>query len=231
VPLRDEWQGRRDCGKLYAGSVMRFIVADDHPLYREAVRLRLERSFSSAEVLEVGSIGELLELSDGAAAKPDLILLDLHMPGMAGAETVGRVVEAFAGTPVVLMSGIADRSDVTNAICGGARGFLAKTMAPDLFTGAVSLIAAGGSYLPADILQTRPGEAETPPGAALLGFLTPREQQVLVRLAAGAPNKEIGRDLGLAEVTVKLHVRQILKKIGARNRSEAASMAAKAKLV
>jgi DNA-binding NarL/FixJ family response regulator len=92
------------------------------------------------------------------------------------------------------------------------------------------MIVGGGTYKPADILQILPPEASVPLPRALDG-LTPREQQVLVRLATGAPNKEIGRDLGLAEITVKLHVRQILKKIGARNRSEAASMATRAGLI
>jgi DNA-binding NarL/FixJ family response regulator len=95
------------------------------------------------------------------------------------------------------------------------------------------LICNGGTYLPADILHPSFASAAkvVAPDRQILDRLTPREQQVLVRLATGAPNKEIGRDLGLAEITVKLHVRQILKKLGARNRSEAASIAAKAGLI
>lgn len=218
------WQARQQPGLV----AMRVIIADDHPLYREAVRLRLERSFPSAEIAEVGSLDELLRLDTGTGRKPDLIMLDLHMPGMTN-DAVARVVGAFPGTAVVLMSGLAKPMEITAAVRAGARGFLPKTMAPDLFTAALSLVAGGGSYLPADILQ--PPTAEPAGRGVALDMLTPREQQVLVRLATGAANKEIGRDLGLAEVTVKLHVRQILKKIGARNRSEAASIATRAGLI
>jgi two-component system, NarL family, nitrate/nitrite response regulator NarL len=209
---------------------MRAIVADDHPLYREAVRLRLERSFPAADVAEASTVAELLRLGDESSARLDLILLDLNMPGMTGAEAIGRVVSAFPQTPVVLMSGLANAADVTAGVRAGARGFLPKTMAPDHFAAALSMIVGGGTYVPADILQIPVLEASVPAPHAL-DRLTPREQQVLVRLATGAPNKEIGRDLGLAEITIKLHVRQILKKIGARNRSEAASIATRAGLM
>jgi two-component system, NarL family, nitrate/nitrite response regulator NarL len=209
---------------------MRAIVADDHPLYREAVRLRLERLFLGAEIVEVSSVDELLRLDTGPSAAVDFILLDLNMPGMTGADAVGRVVAAFPRTAVVLMSGVASAADVTAAIRAGARGFLPKTMAPDHFASALSMIVDGGSYIPADILQL-PLAAAREQATPALDRLTPREQQVLVRLATGAPNKEIGRDLGLAEVTIKLHVRQILKKIGARNRSEAASIATRSGLI
>lgn len=208
---------------------MHAIVADDHPLYREAVRLRLERLFPEAEVAEVATVDELLQFGAGITARLDLILLDLHMPGMAGAGGIGRVVAAFPGTPVVMMSGLARSTDVLEAVRAGAHGFLPKTMAPDLFAAALSLVISGGTYLPAEILHPQT-EATAEPHAGL-DELTPRERQVLVRLATGAPNKEIGRELDLAEVTVKLHVRQILKKIGARNRSEAAVIATKTGLI
>lgn len=209
---------------------MHAIVADDHPLYREAVRLRLERLFPAAEIGEAASVDELLRLAQTVVVKPDLVLLDLHMPGMAGADGLARVIAAFPGTPVAMISGLAGSADVVQAVRAGARGFLPKTMSPDLFAAAIGLVIGGGTYLPTEILEAQAEPAGSGPGSLLDG-LTPREQQVLVRLATGTPNKEIGRDLGLAEVTVKLHVRQILKKIGARNRSEAAGMAAKAGLI
>ncbi len=207
---------------------MRAIVADDHPLYREAVRLRLERLFASAEIAEAASLDELLrQVSPGV----DLILLDLHMPGVAGVAATAQAIAAFPGAAVVVMSGLAAAAEVTEAVRAGARGFLPKTMSPDHFAAALKLILDGGSYVPADILQAQAESAPAVPVHSGLQNLTPREQQVLVRLATGSPNKEIGRDLGLAEVTVKLHVRQMLKKIGARNRSEAASIATRAGMI
>jgi DNA-binding NarL/FixJ family response regulator len=105
---------------------MRVIIADDHPLYREAVRLRVERSFPSARTWEAGSLDELLALRAVIDGKPDLILLDLHMPGMTDASLVARVVETF-DAPVALVSGLANAADITSAVQAGARGFLPKT--------------------------------------------------------------------------------------------------------
>jgi two-component system, NarL family, nitrate/nitrite response regulator NarL len=217
---------------------MQIIVADDHPLYREAVRLRLERLLADCAVLEVGSLDELLARARlGSALQFDLALLDLYMPGSEPRDTVAAAVAALPDTPVVLMSGSASPEEVQAAVDAGARGFLPKTMSSDLFALAISMILAGGTYLPAEALQHAGGgmlaESAAPLAArrSISDLLTPRERQVLVQLATGASNKEIGRDLNLAEVTVKLHVRQILRKIDARNRSEAAAIATRAGLI
>ncbi len=214
---------------------MRSVVADDHPLYREALRLRLERMWPESEVTEAGALDDLLGLQEALSGAVDLILLDLRMPGLDDAAGVRRVVEAFPGSAVVLMSGSAGAEDVKKAIQAGARGYLPKTMQPDLFASALTMIVEGGTYLPAEILHPEPLLGESPMRSTLspdiIERLTPRERQVLVRLATGAPNKEIGRELGLADVTIKLHVRQILKKIGARNRAEAAVIATKSGLI
>jgi two-component system, NarL family, nitrate/nitrite response regulator NarL len=217
--------------------MVRIIVADDHPLYREAVKLRLERQIPGSDVVEAGSIEELFARVEAVPRlSVDLVLLDLYMPGMERGQGIGAVVTALPETPVALMSGAAGTQDVKQAIAAGARGFLPKTMASELFAMAISMILAGGTYLPAEMMQDaiatgndiRPNSAS---GSGFADLLSPRERQVLVRLSSGASNKEIGRDLNLAEVTVKLHVRQILRKIKARNRSEAASMATRAGLI
>ncbi|MGH6980769.1 MAG: response regulator [Stellaceae bacterium] len=206
----------------------RAIVADDHPLFREAAGARLSRSLPGIDVAEAADFASLMRLaSDGPA--PDLVLVDLNMPGMDGTAGIGRLVQKFPKTAVVLMSGLATQADIRAAVHAGARGFLPKTMLPELFAAAVGIIVNGGTYLPTNAFGADAEEKSAGSGAGSgsgsVAQLTPREQQVLARLASGAPNKEIGRDLGLAEITVKLHVRQILKKIGARNRSEAVSIA------
>jgi two-component system nitrate/nitrite response regulator NarL len=214
---------------------MRIIVADDHPLYREAVKLRLERLLPDSHVVEVGSLEELLAQTRAVPPLPvDLVLLDLYMPGMDSGPGIGAVVQALPDAPIALMSGAASAQDVRLAITAGARGFLPKTMASELFAMAISMILAGGTYLPAEMAQAGGagmGELRAGNAGGFAEMLSPRERQVLVRLSSGASNKEIGRDLNLAEVTVKLHVRQILRKIKARNRSEAASMATRAGLI
>lgn len=207
---------------------MRILIADDHPLYREAVRLRMERLYPGSAIVEASSIDELLAGSDPNAA--DLALVDLRMPGMNGPGDVARIRSGLSGTPILLMSGSAANTDIKLAVEAGAKGFVPKTLSPELFAAAVALVLAGGTYLPTDVLQHNAG-GEGTRRMTLTADLTPREMQVFVQLATGASNKEIGRELGLAEVTVKLHVRQILKKIGARNRSEAASIATRAGLI
>ncbi|HXE15596.1 MAG TPA: response regulator transcription factor [Stellaceae bacterium] len=205
---------------------MQAIVADDHPLFREAAGARLSRLLPGVAIAEAEDFAALRRLA-AAGAAPDLVLVDLNMPGMEGADGIRRLVEAFPRAAVVLMSGLATETDVREAVRAGARGFLPKTIMPELFAQAVGIVLNGGTYLPVDAFERGAGGesrgAENRAGSVVQ--LTPREQQVLARLASGAPNKEIGRDLGLAEITVKLHVRQILKKIGARNRSEAVSIA------
>lgn len=207
---------------------MRALIADDHPLYREAVRSRLERLVPGVDVVEVGTLSDLMSLQNAQTDPFKLILLDLRMPGMSGGDTVRDVAQAFPHSPIVLMSGSAESDDVKRAIDVGARGFLPKTLTSELFSAAVSMIIAGGTFLPTEVLQSSSTATASDGDRRLAELLTPREQQVLVHLAAGASNKEIARDLDIAEVTVKLHVRQILRKIQARNRSQAASIAARA---
>jgi DNA-binding NarL/FixJ family response regulator len=215
---------------------MRAVIADDHPLYREAVGLRLQRQMSDAEIVEVGDFDELMALADGEEKPIDLILLDLRMPGMKGAQTVEEVIAAFPDVAVVLVSGAASFDDIKRAIDAGARGFMPKTLSSKLFAGAISLVLTGGTFLPAETLQMNGSQAPGGPpaqsvGSVLADGLTRRQRQVLVQLAAGATNKEIGRNLDIAEVTVKLHIGQILRKIKARNRAEAASIATRAGLI
>jgi DNA-binding NarL/FixJ family response regulator len=211
----------------------RILVADDHPLYREAVRLRLERLLPDCSVVEGGSLDEILAALAGSDARSfDIILLDIHLSDGDPGANVEKVIAAAGTIPVILMSGTASADIIKQAIARGARGFIPKTMQSELFATALSMVLGGGSYLPVEILQDSPVVPVEPADPQIMRkfdkLLTNREKQVLTLVATGASNKEIGRELNLAEVTVKLHVRQILRKIGARNRSEAASIATRA---
>jgi two-component system nitrate/nitrite response regulator NarL len=217
---------------------MRVLVADDHPLYREAVRLRVERLLPDCSVVEAGSLDQVLAAIGGPSVLPpfDLILLDIHLSDSDPEVSVEKVIGVAPDTPVILMSGTANARTIKQAVARGARGFIPKTMQSELFATALSMVLGGGSYLPVEILQEAPIVLSEPPPLPRVDkkfedILTARERQVLSLVATGASNKEIGRELNLAEVTVKLHVRQILRKIGARNRSEAASIATRAALL
>ena len=219
----------------------RFLIADDHPLYLEAVSYRLRRLFPEAEIVACDSFDAAVTAA-AAGAPLDLLLCDLRMPGSCGAGMVGELARRFPEVPVAIMSGAASDEEIRAVIAAGARGFLPKTMSPECFAAAINILILGGSYLPAEIIEnmTVLGSDAPPPvvadravvdqARAIIQSLTPRERDVLSRVAGGLSNKAIGRELDLAEITVKLHVRQILRKAGVRNRSAAAATAIRAGL-
>jgi two-component system nitrate/nitrite response regulator NarL len=202
----------------------RVIIADDHPLYQDALVAILTRA-PDLEVLEpVATLDAALE-SIGATA-PDLALLDLDMPGMSNT-AIAKVRELHPLTRVAIISGSLAPSRIRDALSAGACGYLPKTFNPDMILAAVHLMLSGAIYVPpnaladADPASTEPTSAKDGPPSAL----TPREREVLEGLARGLANKEIARQLGLAEVTVKLHTRRILEKLKVRNRAAAAAVA------
>lgn len=207
---------------------MQILIADDHPLYREALRARLERIFREAKITEVGSLNEL---SRNETKDYQLLLLDYHMPGMS-AEALKKLTADFPDLPIAIISGITNSADVRAVVAAGARGFIPKTASGPHLLNALQILLAGGTTVPADSLAPiNPGNAQPIEGTApRLASLTRREREVLVKLVRGLSNKEIGRELGLAEATVKLHLRTIFRKIGARSRAEAAVLASKAEL-
>lgn len=225
--------------------VTTILLIDDHPLFLEAVRGRLQRVVANAVIHEAGDVVSALSAGPGGADFPvDLVLLDYHLPGVARNEGLAEIIKRFPGVPVAVMSGSASREDVRSVIAAGAKGFLPKTMAAAQFAAAVALLLSGGTYLPTDVLnappslpaapvddETSPLSQRMPEFIANLALLTPREREVLGSLAEGLSNKEVGRRLGLSDVTIKLHVRQILKKTGTRNRSELTALATRAGMV
>jgi len=191
-------------------------------LFADALRALVAREFPAAELEVVADI----EAAHEALARGhfDLAILDLHMPGTSGFDGIERTLRKFPGTPVVVISGLAQAADVARAIELGARGFLPKTLPAEVLAAALRVVTSGGTYVPMD--YARPAAAD-PSGGPPGGAFTPREIEVLRRLVTGRSNKEIGRELGLQEITVKLHVRNIFRKLGVRNRVEATNAAAR----
>lgn len=214
-------------------SRLRLVIADDHPLFLEAVRLHIERARPEAEIVVAASLDDALALSQTTPV--DVLLLDYSMPGMNGVAGITRARAACPGVPIVIMSGTANIADITASVRAGANGFLPKSFGPDVFIQALNLVLAGGTYLPAEIISglsdAPPVPAAAPEGTEGPGGLTPREMQVLQAIVNGKSNKEIGRELALQEVTVKLHARRVYHKLGARNRAEATAIAMERKIV
>lgn len=196
---------------------MRVLIADDHELLRDVLQSYLEAG-GGFDVVTVADLDEAMAAID-ADGPFDLVLLDYAMPGMNGFAGLERAIAASEGRPVALMSGLAPPGVADKILSVGAAGFLPKTLPAKSVVNAIRFMAAGETYMPIDI--ARPPADKT----AGDGRLSPREREVLAGLCAGHANKEIARDLNLREPTIKLHVKLICRKLGARNRTHAAMIA------
>ncbi|PKQ11928.1 MAG: DNA-binding response regulator [Alphaproteobacteria bacterium HGW-Alphaproteobacteria-1] len=195
----------------------RLILADDHDLVRETIAAYL-RAAGGFEVAVAESFEAAMALVPGPG-HADLVLLDFSMPGMEALDGLKRM-RARAGCPVAILSGTAPPDVARRALRAGAAGFLPKTLAPQALIAAVRQMLAGETYMPCDFLRSDVDAA----AQSRLG-LTARERQVLRGVAEGKSNKEIARDLEIQEVTVKLHLKSVSRKLGAKNRTQAAMMA------
>ena len=195
---------------------MKILFADDHDLIRETLVMFLA-SQGLGPITEVGDVEAAEQALRDEKTGFDLILLDYDMPGMNGLAGLAQVRQLAGTCPVAILSGTASSAIARSAIAAGARGFLPKTIGAKSMASAISLIAAGEVFVPYGFLDKA---AEQP-----VGDLTTRETQVLRGLSEGRSNKDIARDLGLHEVTIKLHVKTLCRKLDARNRTQAAMIA------
>lgn len=212
---------------------MRILVADDHPLFRDALELYLRRQWPDADLVFVGSLDDDEAADcDLAGETFDLVVLDWHMPGCPDSDPVSRIRVMGVKGPVAVVTGDAQPLVALEVLRSGASAFLPKTTPPKVMAQALRLVAEGGTFVPADIalgmaaaelrgVSEEDDHAEGEPDASATAPLTEREREVLDMLSTGNTNKEIARRLDLAEVTVKLHTRRILRKLGARNRADA----------
>jgi len=215
---------------------LKILIADDHVLVREGMRHSLGSLDGQVEFLEAENASQVMEVME-SHGDLDVAIVDLIMPGANGFELLNRVCEKFPEVPVVVMSASEDPEHMRKVIDYGASGYIPKSSSREVMLSAVKLVLSGGVYIPPAMLQpaSNGGDTGFGLGGELLGGskpkmsvppeLTDRQLDVLLLLGQGKSNKEIARDLGLSENTVKIHVTAILKVLNVSNRTQAGIIA------
>jgi len=208
---------------------MKVLIADSAKLFRSSVALALQQIFGGAEVTQVGSAEAAVKALEGAGPF-DVVLFDTQLPDIQGAAAVREVVAAAEKIPVVVLSDSEDAKEILGAIEAGARGYILKSSNVNVLQHGLSLVLSGETYIavPASAVAKGSKPPATRPASALPGYSFTRRQVEIVRLLArGHSNKQIAHELGMIEGTVKVHVSDIIRKLGVRNRTQVAILAAR----
>lgn len=205
------------------------LLVDDHTLFRSGIRSLLQRQ---ADFTVVGEASDGVEgVKRAKQLRPDVVLLDLNMPGISGLETLQLMLQDFPNMAVILLTVSEDAEDLTAALQAGARGYLIKNIDTDYLVRAIRRAAAGEPVVAEAMTAKLVARLQNGNGSqrvelpSELDKLTPREKDILACLARGESNKIIARTLNVAESTVKIHVQNILKKLGLSSRVQAAVFA------
>jgi DNA-binding NarL/FixJ family response regulator len=217
---------RNDVPSLNGSSLYRVVIADDHPLFRGALREALSGLFDHLEMVEAGSLDEVTGLLE-QGAEVDLILLDLTMPGVRGFSGLVCLRAQYPSVPVVVVSANDDPSVIRRCMHFGASGFIPKTLGVEPMRVAVTRVLKGGVWTPPEVDLDFGSETQTAGLIAKVGTLTPQQVRVLMMLSEGLLNKQIAYELAVSEATVKAHVSAILQKLGVESRTQAVIAAAK----
>jgi DNA-binding NarL/FixJ family response regulator len=204
----------------------RLLIADDHPLFRGAMREAVAGLLQTAEIAEAGTFDEVVDLLE-RGGEVDLVLLDLSMPGARGFSGLMYLRAQYPGVPVAVVSANDDPAAIRRCMQFGASGFIPKTLSVEGMRAAISTILGGGIWTPPDVNLSAGSDAETAELMAKMATLTPQQVRVLMMLSEGLLNKQIAYQLGVSEATVKAHVSAILQKLGVESRTQAVIAAAK----
>ena len=202
------------------------LIADDHPLFRGALRQTVTGLMKGCVVLEAASLEEAVAVLQ-ARGDIDLLLLDLTMPGMRGYSGLTYLRAQFPSLPVIIVSANDDAGVMRRCIDFGATGYTPKTLDTETMGEAIGAVLGGGRWTPPDVDLTRPADKDTSDLLRRLASLTPQQVRVLMMLSSGLLNKQIAYELSVSEATVKAHVSAILTKLGVESRTQAVIAAAK----
>jgi DNA-binding NarL/FixJ family response regulator len=221
---------------------MNILIADDHTLFRDALTHYIERSHAGASIIQAADYNEAIKKLEHMDAKPDLVLLDLNMPGMNGVDGFKNFRAKYPDIRVALLSGVAEPDEVRTIMGMGACAYFPKTLSGRAILSAIELVLNGENFIPVDpetnwlmpaykASQQPKSIKEVKLNSQYAAQLTPREKDVLKLLCEGHSNKAISHLLGLQTVTIKLHIRGICRKLEAANRTQAALKAVELGLV
>jgi DNA-binding NarL/FixJ family response regulator len=204
----------------------RLVIADDHPLFRGALREAVSGLFDRVEITEAGSfeeVGRLLE----KGGEFDLVLLDLSMPGVRGLSGLMYLRAQYPSVPVMVVSANDDPAVIRRCMDLGASGFISKTLGIEHMREAIVRVLGGGVWTPPDVDLAGGADADIAALMARLATLTPQQIRVLMMLSEGLLNKQIAYELSVSEATVKAHVSAVLQKLGVESRTQAVIAASK----
>lgn len=214
-------------------SPIRVLVVDDHTLFRRGLTALLSRDSRVQVVGDAGDAGEAQRRAQ--ELQPDVILLDNHLPGVRGVDALAALQDAVPRARVVMLTVSEDETDLAAALRSGAAGYLLKTIEGDTLISALERAVRGESVIATEMTgkmisaylgaAAHNGVAVAPVQPSPLSALSSREREILRGIAQGASNKEIGRELGIAETTVKVHVQNVLRKLHVSTRVHAAVIA------
>ena len=222
---------------------IQLLLVDDHTLFRRGLKALLEQDERFTVSAEAGDVGEALRCLQ--RERPDVILLDNHLPGVRGVDAIPALKEAAPAARVLMLTVSENENDLAAALQAGADGYLLKTVESDQLADTIVKVLEGESVISPEMMtklvsgfRTRPAAPVAEPVApavvapepsreaqAAVGLLSPREREILLLIARGDSNKHIARELDIAETTVKIHVQHILRKLGLSSRVQAAVFA------
>ena len=211
---------------MTAASSTHLVIADDHPLFRDALRQAVASVVTSAKISEAGSFEDLTALLE-READVDLILLDLSMPGISGFSGLIYLRAQYPAIPVVIVSASDDAATIRRSMDFGASGFIPKRFGVETLRDAIGRVMNGDVWVPADVDLATAADPDMTRLRDRLVTLTPQQVRVLMMLSEGLLNKQIAYELTVSEATVKAHVSAILTKLGVESRTQAVIAASK----
>ena len=223
--------------------VIRLLVVDDHPLFRRGLISLLSQDERFSVVGEAGDIGEALRILSTAIPIPipipDVMLLDNHLPGVKGVDAIPSLKQSYENLRILMLTVSEDEDDLAKALQNGADGYLLKTSESDQLCSAIVMVNEGQSVVSPDMMNKlisalrQPSVQEVKEIAQpvtnplnILNSLSPREREIFLLIAKSLSNKQIARDLDIAETTVKIHIQHIFKKLELTSRVQIAVFAA-----